>query len=128
MTREEARDILTNKSCVDCVDRCAYPLENQKGYCEYADAISMAIDALKDQRWIPVSEKLPEEGVYLVYAPDYQGGSLSAKEWHDGVMFSKYKNGKWSIEHGYYSRPNCVIAWMPLPKLYKGDENDAGSL
>ena len=55
MTREEARNILRNKSCVDCVERCAYPLENPEGYCEYADAISTAIEALKEQRtgkWI----------------------------------------------------------------------------
>lgn len=72
--------------------------------------------------WIPCSERLPEDGVYLVYAPDYQGGSSSSKEWHDGVMFAKRKNGKWSVEHGYYSRPNCVKAWMPLPKPYEVKE------
>lgn len=74
--------------------------------------------------WIPCSERLPEDGVYLVYAPDYQGGSSSSKEFHDGVMFAKRKNGKWSIEHGYYSRPNCVKAWMPLPKPYEVEKDD----
>ena len=73
--------------------------------------------------WIPCSERLPEDGVYLVYAPDYQGGSSSSKEWHDGVMFAKRKNGKWSVEHGYYSRPNCVKAWMPLPKPYEVEKD-----
>lgn len=71
-------------------------------------------------QWIPCSERLPEEnGTYLVYAPDYRGGSSGGKEWHDGIMFAKFKAGKWSIEHGYYSRPNCVMAWMPLPKPYE---------
>ena len=51
------------------------------------------------QQWIPCSEPPEEDGVYIVYAPDYSGGSSSAKECHNGVMFSKYKNGKWSIEH-----------------------------
>jgi len=73
-------------------------------------------------QWIPVSEQLPEDGTYLVYAPDYAGGSSSAKEWHNGVMFSKIKNGKWSVEHGYYRRPNCVKAWMPLPEPYEADD------
>lgn len=72
--------------------------------------------------WTSVSEKLPEDGVYLVYAPDYKGGSSTAKEWNDGVMFSKCRKGKWSIEHGYYTRPNCVKAWMPIPTFKKEDE------
>ena len=73
----------------------------------------------KQGEWIPCEERLPsEDSTYLVYAPSYKGGSSTAKEKHNGVMFSKYKNGKWSIEHGYYSRPNCVIAWMPLPQPY----------
>lgn len=55
MTREEARNILENKSCVDCAAMCAYPLENPEGCCEYADAIRMAIKALQEQKtgkWI----------------------------------------------------------------------------
>lgn len=75
------------------------------------------IDA--EPHWIPCSERLPEDGVYLVYAPEYRGGSSRSKECHEGLLFSVCKNGKWSIEHGYYSRPNCVIAWMPLPKPFK---------
>ena len=81
------------------------------------------IDA--EPHWIPCSERLPEEnGTYLVYAPEYRGGSSRGKEYHDGIMFAIFKAGKWSIEHGYYSRPNCVIAWMPLPKPYpyEGDK------
>lgn len=26
--------------------------------------------------------------------------------------------------YGYYSRPNCVKAWMPLPKPYEVKEHD----
>lgn len=76
--------------------------------------------ALPNTQWIPCSKPPEEDGVYIVYAPTYSGGSSSAKECHDGVMFSKYKNGKWSIEHGYYSRPNCVKAWKPLDEPWRG--------
>jgi hypothetical protein len=72
--------------------------------------------------WISVNERLPEvDGYYLVYAPSYSGGSSSAKENHNGVMFSRFSNGKWSIEHGYYKRKGCVRAWLPLPEPYKGE-------
>lgn len=68
-------------------------------------------------RWIPVSERIPEtDGTYIVYAPAYSGGSSSGLDCIRGIMFSRYKHGKWSIEHGYYNRPNCVTHWMPLPE------------
>ena len=74
--------------------------------------------------WVLCTDKLPEvDDVYLVYAPYYSGGSSSAKENHKGVMFSKFKNGKWSIEHSYYKRPNCVKAWMPIP-VFKQEEKE----
>lgn len=74
-------------------------------------------DLLRKKDFTPCSKKPPEEdGCYLVYAPSYSGGSSSSKEIHDGVMFSKFKNGKWSIEVGYHKRPGCVEAWMPIPK------------
>ena len=76
------------------------------------------IDAVP--KWIPCEERLPEEeGFYIVYAPRYFGGSSGGKEIHDGVMFSRWKNAKWSVEHGYHKRPNCVRAWMPLPEPYR---------
>lgn len=76
-----------------------------------------------EPQWIPCSDRLPEEnGTYLVYAPEYRGGSSRGKEYHDGIMFAIFKAGKWSIEHGYYSRPNCVLAWMPLPEPYEVEE------
>ena len=51
-------------------------------------------DLLRKKDFTPCSKKPPEEdGCYLVYAPNYSGGSSSSKEIHDGVMFSNYKNG-----------------------------------
>lgn len=68
-------------------------------------------------QWISVDDGLPQTaGTYLVYAPTYSGGSSSALDCIDGIMFSRWKNGKWSIEHGYYKRPNCVEYWQPLPE------------
>ncbi len=82
-------------------------------------------DMIEYMQWTSCKDELPElDGVYLVYAPNYTGGSSSGKENHKGIMFSKFKNGKWSIEHGYHKRPNCVKAWMPLPDQYKGGEQN----
>ena len=71
--------------------------------------------------WIPVSKRLPNaDGTYIVYAPSYNGGSSSGLDCIGGIMFCRFKHGKWSIEHGYYNRPNCVTHWMPLPQPPKG--------
>lgn len=116
MTREEARNILRNKSCVDCVNRCAYPLENQEGYCEYADAISMAIEALKADvpdmnvgKWIPCSERLPaENGNYLVTAIWKGKLEVDMDYFQFGCMWDDYRDN--------------VIAWQKLPEPYKEEE------
>ena len=71
--------------------------------------------------WVSVEERLPDtDGAYLVYAPTYTGGSSSSLDCIGGIMFSRFKHEKWSIESGYYKRPNCVTHWMPIPAPPKG--------
>ena len=102
--------------CTDCKE-----YDHERHCCpRFNRVIRETVDEVKSNQWIPCSEKMPEsDGTYLVYAPDYQGGSSSAKEWHNGVMFAKFKHGKWSVEVGYYNRPGCVRAWMPIPEPYR---------
>lgn len=92
-------------------------------HCESKEEQDEVWKRLTQDDWIPCSEPPKNEGTYLVYAPGYMGGSSSAKENHNGVMFSNYKNGKWSIEHGYYERPNCVKAWRTLPEPWGGEQD-----
>lgn len=71
--------------------------------------------------WVSVEDRLPDtDGAYLVYAPTYTGGSSSSLDCIGGIMFSRFKHEKWSIESGYYKRPNCVTHWMPIPAPQKG--------
>lgn len=77
-----------------------------------------AIQELRDNgifigRWIPVSERLPEElHSVLVYCPTT-----------DNIYCAFLENGKWFV---FYAEEQpqineIVIAWMPLPKSYKGE-------
>ena len=120
MTRLIDADALKLSHCKECA---LYPDKCMGDDCDWGAIIHInampTIDA--EPHWIPCCERLPEDGTYIVYAPEYRGGSSRSKEHHNGVMFASFKSGKWSIEHGYYSRPNCVIAWMPLPKPYEGE-------
>ena len=78
----------------------------------YADALEMAIKALEQTRWIPCSERLPEdEGDYLVTF------KLSFMNFIEVCTFNK---AGWN-KGGY----DEVIAWMPLPEPYRGGDTDA---
>ena len=64
-----------------------------------------------EPQWIPVSEKLPKySDSVLISACDHEIdiGSYYCDTWHI--------NGCGPVEDG------TVLAWMPLPKPYKGDK------
>lgn len=80
----------------------------------------------KKIKFISVKEAVPKEyGAYLVYAPDYHPGTSSGLDNIKGFMFARWlpnkklkNNGYWSVEVGYYNRPNCVKAWLPISELF----------
>lgn len=102
--------------------------EGDKEICQYVKAMHAGIDmfdtllrkvqllsfkvhecreiAAKSQ-WIPVSERLPEDGTYIATL--------------DGKLVGQEKpfTGMCGIENGKWDDEDCVIAWMPLPEPYK---------
>ena len=87
--------------------------------------------------WIPVSERLPEEHD-SIFADLYGTDKWDSKLWRtvsnrvvvtikydDGTRIVKESHtydGKWAEEKR--SRNCKVVAWMPMPKAYKEQEND----
>lgn len=61
----------------------------------------------KEHGWIPVSERLPEDGTYIT---TLDGELVGQEEPFTGMC--GIENGKWDDE-------DSVIAWMPLPEPYK---------
>ena len=104
-------------------------------------AYDMAIKALGQTRWIPVSERLPEDIKPVIITwkntdpePYYQ--YIVGKHF---IGTAHYKNGKWFwyssttedllAEYGRcdseeFDEAIEVIAWMPLPEPYKEESED----
>lgn len=85
---------------------------------EDVEALMKLPSAQSEQRWIPVSERLPEEeGWYLVTVhPDY----IVPDSMHTDSLY--WLDGKWWF-YDYDARTavwlDPIIAWMPLPEPYE---------
>ena len=62
--------------------------------------------------WIPVEERLPEDGTYLC---TLKGEICGIEEPFTGMC---------GIENGIWDEPDCVIAWRPLPEPYQAERSD----
>ena len=79
------------------------------------EALEIAIEALKQNRWIPCSEKLPEEGDhYICTCKDGYRTMVTYVKWQN-----KLKRWDLTGARSYWK----VIAWMPLPEPYKESED-----
>ena len=65
----------------------------------------------RPQEWIPCSERLPKENTEV----------LMSLEW--GVDIGEYRNGEWHSEWINHYDDGNVLAWMPLPEPWKGDDD-----
>lgn len=85
-------------------------------------ATRKAFKALAEPHWIPVKERLPEEN-------DYK----SCIECLDGAVWYFSENGTMGIGYYYESTKEWsttddlktdgkVVAWMPLPEPYRGED------
>lgn len=86
---------------------------------EIDEAVNMAIEALEQDRpkWIPCSERLPEEGLTVLICAE--GGEIEFGQ------LTKY-GWEWLAESiaGYWTEAEEVIAWQPLPKPYKESDEE----
>lgn len=114
-------DLISRQAAIDAIgELCSCTLDEEARWREIIGSIPSA------QRWIPVSERLPEEedmykcpqnryicqmnnaGVFLVLARLRHLGSPMAAFWD------------W---YGKRVPDKDVVAWMPLPEAYKGEES-----
>ena len=76
---------------------------------------------LEQTRWIPVSERLPEAGEYVVDVCKYY---LIQDEYGD-MHVAHLSNVGWIPMDSLKAIGSEVIAYMPLPQPYKAESEDA---
>jgi hypothetical protein len=106
MTVDEAIELLKDKRFeINC---------KVNGTTQFSKALEMAIEALEQTEWIPVSEKMP---------PIAQRVLVSAT--NGEVLIARYHSfDKWTFEPtgiSYAYNKDSVVAWMPLPQPYKAE-------
>ena len=127
-------DSISRQDALTCISNLYpnIPINREWWYKKYEPFIKCeeAIKSLPPaQQWIPCSERLPEEGelILLYFRPEkdtphlrLQIGYLGS---HDVEDYDFQKIGVaqvWYTDKFYWSFDK-VVAWMPLPKPYKGE-------
>lgn len=81
-------------------------------------------DYVRDTKWIPVTERLPEEdGEYITTVEDDEVNFVTSNNWRK----NKQEWGFWTSDERFYEgwcRVKNVVAWMPLPEPYNGGEQN----
>ena len=120
MTNEEIKQL---PNIVDSFLDVAILNEVRQHLNEKLDEVcKLAINAL-EQRWIPVSERLPEftADYKVTVGINYDGGGMFP-EVRIALYNKVYKC--WVVYESDRAIVGDVIAWMPLPEPYKEDEAD----
>lgn len=95
----------------------------------FSKVIRGALDEVEQQRWIPVTERLPERGVDVLVTQlpnDWNGKRYKVSPaWRCNVE-DVNPHGEWALTGRLDFRSvipiDKVLAWRPLPEPYQEDE------
>lgn len=121
ITKETLSGMMTDDEAIENLE---YLKEMHGAYPNEVEACDRGIEAIKEkQRWIPVSERLPEHNMSVL---------ITVRRYDDEIVVRSgyyYAHGDNSIFHA--DNGNCwkinddgLLAWQPLPEPYKAESED----
>lgn len=110
-------DLISRQAAIDALHmHLMYRMGTDSNKKRLDDWINGVPSAQPEQRWIPVSERLPEPRVDVWVNSDI-GQIQGYYEEHVGVWYASFGQGRDYLEL-------IVNAWMPLPEPYKEDDHE----
>ena len=96
--------------------------ENQWRDNPHIDAVAETIERLPSvnpqPKWIPVSERLPEDEQEILFST--KTGRVHSGKYHDDDSVNQWYSHKDKCR----AWNNVITAWMPLPAPYKAERGD----
>ena len=128
-------DLITRQAAIDAINQiCPIDTEYDCTLLDRVDVRCVLTDlpsAQPEQRWIPCSERLPERGEDVLVTRDYDGRKDNNKSCRYVEVASCYGEddditwSSFSDEYKMHPKNHYVVAWMPLPEPYGGEQNEA---
>ena len=117
-------DLISRQAAIDALDKIISM--NYKDWARAQNAIRQLPSAQIEQRWIPVTERLPENEVTVLVVRKFLGiKDCPAKTY---VETAEYCYGDWVADSDEYkiarSKHTDPLYWMPLPEPPKEETHD----
>ena len=106
------------RDCKKCKHLVMFDYKNRSYSCELGECEFDPVE--QEPRWIPVSERLPEDFETVIASTD--NGTV-----YPEARYSKEKGWEWAYESGaeIWMEIECdVVAWMPLPAPFEPQESE----
>ena len=133
-----ATDTISRKAAIDAVHKSYdmildFKTDGKTISSSIEDILSNLPSVRSEQRWISCSERLPEEDTEVLISYRYKEGEGDTD--HVNIDITSYGTvcfggreihtlKEWRQPFDYFHANYEVIAWMPLPEPYKGEEQN----
>lgn len=96
-------DLISRQAAIDAIE--ITPFDDYGDYMRAKELIEQ-LPSAQSQRWIPVTERLPEYGTGVV--------TINKDDEYEINHVIDEEDGEWFFDG--------AVAWMPLPEVFKGEQ------